>query len=65
MNREQRRQADKVRKKAILHTPQIKANPVPARPRFHFWLGVTALLRSPIESLKALGMFAEMSQKDV
>lgn len=65
MNRAQRRSANKVRKKAMLSVPEIKTNPIPPRPRFHFWLGVTCLLRSPIESLKALGMFAEMSQKDV
>lgn len=64
MNREQRRAADKLKRRAKKYQlPQAAKQLVTASARTHFLLGLVCLLRSPIESLKAIGLLAEMKDK--
>lgn len=58
MNRVQRRSADKVK-----HRIKVAPTPEVGNENAHFLLGLLCLLRSPIQSLKAIGLLAEMRDK--
>jgi hypothetical protein len=62
MNRAQRRSAKKVKQRVGGLLPD-SYQPIKASHKQHFMLGLVCLLRSPIESLKAIGMLADMQSR--